>query len=175
MSPSVYADCVNGNYSRNLTVKVWANLDNPIKSYDFSKLWLMSCMPQWRKSEADHGVGGGGGGTPTLFFPTSTFSLFFLVRYVRAKMIVHAFMIELDQLVYWCPRQIKNGENLCTKSLESYFVVVSQILAEWPSRRSDIGIQTKFCEIITLNPFSTGTGWTLYKVYGGFRFSYGTG
>ena len=23
-----------------------------------------------------------------------------------------------------------------------------------------------------LNPFSTGTGWTLYKVYGGFRISY---
>ena len=26
-----------------------------------------------------------------------------------------------------------------------------------------------------INPFSTGTGWTLYKVYGGFTFSYGTG
>ena len=25
------------------------------------------------------------------------------------------------------------------------------------------------------NPFSTGTGWTLYKVYGGFRISYGMG
>ena len=31
-------------------------------------------------------------------------------------------------------------------------------------------------QIISLfNPFSTGTGWTLYKVYGGFRISYGTG
>ena len=27
----------------------------------------------------------------------------------------------------------------------------------------------------SVNPFSTGTGWTLYKVYGGFRISYGTG
>ena len=33
------------NYFRNLTAKVWANLDNPIKSYDFSKFWLISCMP----------------------------------------------------------------------------------------------------------------------------------
>ena len=29
--------------------------------------------------------------------------------------------------------------------------------------------------VLYLNPFSTGTGWTLYKVYGGFRISYGTG
>ena len=28
---------------------------------------------------------------------------------------------------------------------------------------------------VAFNPFSTGTGWTLYKVYGGFRISYGTG
>ena len=27
-----------------LTSKVWANLDNPIKSYDFQKFWLISCM-----------------------------------------------------------------------------------------------------------------------------------
>ena len=30
-------------------------------------------------------------------------------------------------------------------------------------------------KMLTLNPFSTGTGRTLYKVYGGFRISYGTG
>ena len=29
---------------RNLTAKVWANLDNPIKRYDFSKVSLISCM-----------------------------------------------------------------------------------------------------------------------------------
>ena len=29
------------NDFRNLTAKVWANFDNPIKSYDFSKFWLM--------------------------------------------------------------------------------------------------------------------------------------
>ena len=33
------------NDFRNLTAKVCANLDNPIKSYDFSKFWLISCMP----------------------------------------------------------------------------------------------------------------------------------
>ena len=29
---------------RNLTAKVWANLDNPIKRYDFSKVSLIPCM-----------------------------------------------------------------------------------------------------------------------------------
>ena len=29
---------------RNLTAKVWANLDNPIKSYDFSMFWLICCV-----------------------------------------------------------------------------------------------------------------------------------
>ena len=33
------------NYFRNLTAKVWANLGNPIKSYDFLKFWLIYCMP----------------------------------------------------------------------------------------------------------------------------------
>ena len=33
------------NDFRNLTAKVWANLDNPIKSYNLSKFWLTSCMP----------------------------------------------------------------------------------------------------------------------------------
>ena len=33
-------------------------------------------------------------------FHENTSSLYFKVRYVRAKMIVHAFMIEFDQLVY---------------------------------------------------------------------------
>ena len=33
------------NDFKNLTVKVWASLDNPIKSYDFSKFCLISCMP----------------------------------------------------------------------------------------------------------------------------------
>ena len=29
---------------RNLTTKFWANLDNPIKRYDFSKVSLILCM-----------------------------------------------------------------------------------------------------------------------------------
>ena len=29
---------------RNLTAKVWANLDNPIKRYNFSKVALILCM-----------------------------------------------------------------------------------------------------------------------------------
>ena len=34
-----------GNDFINLTTKVWGNLDYPIKSYDFSQFWLISCMP----------------------------------------------------------------------------------------------------------------------------------
>ena len=33
------------NDFRNQTAKVWTNLDNPIKSFDFLKFWLISCMP----------------------------------------------------------------------------------------------------------------------------------
>ena len=33
------------NDFRNISAEVWAHLDNPIKSYDFSKFWLMSCLP----------------------------------------------------------------------------------------------------------------------------------
>ena len=29
---------------RNITAKVWANLDNPVKRYDFSKVSLSLCM-----------------------------------------------------------------------------------------------------------------------------------
>ena len=32
------------NYFRKLTAIVFANLDNPIKNYDFSKVWLILCM-----------------------------------------------------------------------------------------------------------------------------------
>ena len=53
----------------------------------------------------------------------------FILAYVRAKMIMHAFMIEIDQLDYWYPRKNKNCEILCTKSMESCSLVISQILA----------------------------------------------
>ena len=106
------------NDSTNLTAKVWANLANPIKSYDFSKCWLISCMPPSQVTLCDvitaqslsngivhnfHKI--------LLFMKISLLSTFIL-RYVRAKMIVHAFMIELDQPDYCF-------ENLCTKSMES--------------------------------------------------------
>ena len=45
-STNIYADWVNGKWFRNLTTKVWANLDYPIKSYDFSKFWVISCGSQ---------------------------------------------------------------------------------------------------------------------------------
>ena len=36
---------MNGKLFYKLTANVWANLDNPLKSYDFSKFWLISCIP----------------------------------------------------------------------------------------------------------------------------------
>ena len=54
----------------------------------------------------------------------------FILKYVGAKMILHAFMIELDQLNYWS-KKFKNFENLCTKSMECCSLVVSQILTEF--------------------------------------------
>ena len=96
------------NDFRNLTAKVWSNLDNPIKSYDFSKFWLISCM---------HAVLSDSGGTVLISVMSqqynclmelcTNFTKFFTFHedasslyFVRDKMIVHAFMIEHDQLDY---------------------------------------------------------------------------
>ena len=105
------------NDFRNLTAKVWANLDNPIKSYDFSKIWLISCMPPSQVAlcyfvmSQQYNCLNGTVHTFQFFFfffffffyytfyeNASSLPSTFILRYVRAKMIVHAFMIELDQL-----------------------------------------------------------------------------
>ena len=91
---------------RNLTAKVWANLDNPIKRYDFSKVSLILCMS---------------GGTllisvmsqqynclmelytkfkKKLLFMKMYLPSSFILKYVRAEMNVHAFVNELDQKDY---------------------------------------------------------------------------
>ena len=143
------------NDFRNLTAKVWANLDNPIKSYDFSKFWLISCMPPSQvplccnlvcrplRCHFDVTTVQLSNATVHKFLKNLTFyekisSLYFLYfgYVIRAKMIVHVFMIELDQPDYWYPRKIKNCENLCTKSMESCSPVASQILAEFRPERA---------------------------------------
>ena len=61
----------------------------------------------------------------------------FILGNVRAKMIVHAIMIDLDQPDYWYPRKLKQCEkNLCTKSMERCSLVISQILAEFRPERA---------------------------------------
>ena len=56
-----------------------------------------------------------------------------------AKMIVHAFMIELDQLDLWYPRKNINFEILCTKSMESWtFSCDITDSGTVPSREGDI-------------------------------------
>ena len=47
----------------------------------------------------------------------------FVLGYVRGTMIVHAFMIELDQLTIQYPRKVRNCGNHCTKSTKSSLVV----------------------------------------------------
>ena len=94
------------NYFRNLTAKVWANVDNPIKSYDFSKFWLISCMPPSQVTLLISVMSQQYNCLMELYKTFMKFSLFmkmhlpstFILRYVRAKMTVHAFMIELDEL-----------------------------------------------------------------------------
>ena len=112
---------------RNLTAKVWANVDNPIKRYDGNL--LISVMSQQQQSI---------GTVHTFFFFWYKISRFmkmhlpscFILRYVRAEMNVHAFMNEMDQKDYWYSRKFENCENLCTKSIR---VVLLWNHIFWPS------------------------------------------
>ena len=100
------------------------NFDNPIKNYDFLKVWLLYTALS--------------GGTRLQYVMTQQYNYLmetvykfhksllswrkktylhftFIRRYFRGKTIVRAFMIELDQSDYWYPRKINNFENVCTK------------------------------------------------------------
>ena len=52
--------------------------------------------------------------------------------YISPKIIVHAFMIELDIQ----EKKLKKFENLCPKSMEICSLVASQILAEFRPERA---------------------------------------
>ena len=54
----------------------------------------------------------------------------------------------------------------CEKDIEHALTYVRKILCRRMTTSNHENV---------VNPFSTGTGRTLYKVYGGFRISYGTG
>ena len=116
---------------RNLTAKVWANLDNPIKRLIslilcmspsqmalFRYLWCHNSTTVYWKCMKMH-------------LPSS-----FILRYVRTEMNVHAFMNELDQKDYWYPRKLENYENLRTKSMESCPLVISHVLAQFHPERA---------------------------------------
>ena len=78
---------------RNLTAKLWANLDNPIKRYDFSKVSLILCM--WHSSNiCDVTTVQLCNGTVHKFVQNFTFMKmflpsYFILWYVRAEMNVH--------------------------------------------------------------------------------------
>ena len=110
---------MNEDDFRNLRAKVWANLDNPIKRYDFSKVslifvyfalsgdtLLVYVMSQQYNCQME---------LYTIFYQIFLFMKmylpsFFKLWYVRAEMSVHAFMNELDQKDNWYPRKITNYE-----------------------------------------------------------------
>ena len=80
---------------RNQTAKVWANFDNPIKSYDFSKVSLICvCRPlRWHSSNiCDVTTVQLSNGTvhKFLLFTKMYLPSSFILRYVRAEMNVHA-------------------------------------------------------------------------------------
>ena len=75
-----------------------------------------------------------------MYLPSSLIGI-----YVRAEMNVHASMNELDQKDYWYPRK-KKGENLCTKSMESW-PLVSHIFWQSSIQR---GRHTQLCIITSL-------------------------
>ena len=92
------------NDFRNLTAKVLANLDNPIKRYDFFKGFinfvyvalsggtlLISVMSQVQLRNCAQIF------YKILLFMKMYLPSSFILSYVRAEMNVHAFMNELDQ------------------------------------------------------------------------------
>ena len=94
---------------RNLTAKVWANLDNPIKRYDFFKdlinfmyvalsggTLLISVMSQQYNCPMELYKNF----YKILLFMKMYLPSSFIFRYVRAEMNVHAFMNELNQKDY---------------------------------------------------------------------------
>ena len=101
---------------RNLTAKVWANLDNPIKWYDFSKVSLSLCMSPSQMAILLISVMSQQYNCILELYTKSLLNFMkmslpssFILRYVRAEMNVHAFMNELDQKDYWYPRKCSNN------------------------------------------------------------------
>ena len=139
-------------FFRNLTAKVWANLDNPIKSSDVSKFSLISCMPpsqvalRWLKI-CDVA-------TVYNYSLMELYTKFHFSWKYAFPLILYWGMLGLRWLCMhlWLHLiKITNCENICTKSVESRSLVVSQILAELRLEKATyIGVVTKLCEIITL-------------------------
>ena len=125
---------------RNLPAKVWANLDNPIKRYDFSKVSLICvCRPlRWHSSNiCDVTTVQLSNGTVHKFLQNFTFHekcIFPLLLYLGMLglrwMCMHLWMNLIKRT--WYPRKIK----ICEKSMESCPLVISHILAEFQPERA---------------------------------------
>ena len=130
----------------NLTAKVWANLDiyDQIKSYGFKKFWLICCMLPSQvalfAANCDvttvHCIMKLHKLKKNLLFMKAFLHSTFIFRYVRAKMIVPAFMIEIDQPDYWYPRKLNvkiYGQNHLIVVLLWYITDSGRVLAEFCS------------------------------------------
>ena len=137
---------MNGGWFQKPNSKVWANLDYPIKRYDFSKVSLISCMSPSQvalfliyvmSQQCNCLMELYTHFYKILFFMKMYLPSSFILRYVRAEMNVHAFMNELDQHDYWYPRKIK-------KLWQSMYKVIF-----WPSSIQR-GQHTQLCIITSL-------------------------
>ena len=130
------------------TAKVWVNLDNPVKRYDFFKGFINFCVYcplRWHSSRICDvtTVQLSNGNCTQIFLLNFYFSWkcnFPLLSYLSMLglwWMFHAFMNELDQKDYWYPRKNKKKmKNLCTKSMESCPIVISHVLAEFHPERA---------------------------------------
>ena len=133
---------------RNLhvTAKVWANLDYPIKRYDFSKGFInfvVCCPLRWHSSNiCDVTTVQLSSGTVHKFFTKFYFSwkcIFPLLLYLGMLglrwMCMHLWMNLIKRTID-IQEKLKNCENLCTKSMESCPLVISHILADFHPERA---------------------------------------
>ena len=130
------------NGFRNLTANVWATLDNPIERamiFQSFDQFLVCCPLMWHSAticdvttvlvsnwtvHKFHKI---------LLFMKTYLPSTFILRYVRAKNYCACIYDWTWSTGLLISKQIKDCENLCicTKSMETYSLVVSQILTEF--------------------------------------------
>ena len=156
-STIIYAEWMENDF-RNVTAKVWANLNNPTKSYDFSKFLVTFLYAALSGGTVLISVNvtavqlSNGTVHKFVFLKILFMKMYlpstFILRCVRAKMICMHLRLNYDRLDYWYPRKLENCEILCTKSMESCSLVISQMLAEFHLERATYKTLAWLCLLI---------------------------